>query len=177
MDEKQSVLDPPRWNAEPAAFDKRMIDEKRRRASVVLYVPKPVVDPSDLFGWEPSPLFRSPKRMEIRVDRSLDPGDLKRILEQACRTGGLDPGSARKIMAEAVLERGLEPRALKKMLALAHEEATGEGGLPDDDQTLLLRKKKELIEEALDQQQRDISKQPANEGRNGKPFAGIAPGF
>jgi beta-lactamase regulating signal transducer with metallopeptidase domain len=157
---------------ERAAFEKRMVGEKRMRASVMLLVPKPVVVPSAFFGWEPSPLFRQPKQMEVRINRPLDPGELKRMLDLACRKGGLDPRDARKMLMEAFQAGGIDPRALKKMLAQAHRQEADDGNLPEEKRMPLLGKKL-LFYQEMDQQKREMEKQQGDKGRSVKPFDGI----
>jgi len=114
--------------------------------------------------------------MEIRLDRSIDPDDLKRVLEQACQKGAVDPGDAKKMLAAAIQEGGIDPRALKKMLAQAHREEGGDAGLPEEKRMSPLGKKL-LFDKELDQQKREMEKQQGDKGRSGKPFGGIDPDF
>ena len=176
MEQKRAASEPSTPDTERAAFEKGMTDEKRMRAVAVLLVPKPVVVPSALFGWEPSPLFRRPKQMEVRINRPLDPSELKRMLEEACRKGGIDPRDAKKMLAEAIQEGGIDPRALKKMLAQAHRPEADDGHLPEEKRMPLLGKKL-LFSQEPDQQKREIVKQQRDKGRSGKPFGGIDPDF
>ena len=176
LEQKRAASDPSIPDTEQAAFEKRMVDEKRVRAAAMLLVPKPVVVPSTLFGWEPSPLFRRPKQMEVRINRPLDPSELKRMLEEACRKGGIDPRDAKKMLAEAIQEGGIDPRALKKMLAQAHRPEADDGNLPEEKRMPLLGKKL-LFSQEPDEQKRELEKQQGDKGRSGRPFDGISPDF
>jgi beta-lactamase regulating signal transducer with metallopeptidase domain len=176
MDKKEQYQDLSARDLDRAAFDKRMMDEKRMKASAMLLVPKPVVVPSALFGWETSPLFRSPKLLTIHLNRTIDPGELKRMLGEACQKGVINPEDAQKMLSAAIQEGGIDPRALKKLLAQAHREEDDAAGLLNEKRMPPLGKKP-LFYQALDQQKREIEKQPSDKEPNGKPFIRIDADF
>jgi hypothetical protein len=168
-------LDPLSRDLDPMALDRKIAELERIRATRMLLVSKPVADGFTPFGWKPSPLFRRPNGAEDRINPSIDPARLKRLLGEAFQQGAIDPGEIKEMLSQAVQEGGIDLRALKKMLAQAHWKVGGDASLFE--QKGLPPGMKLPFDHDLDQQKREMEKQPGGRRRSGKPFVGIAPDF
>ena len=75
-----------------------------------------------------------------------------------------------------LVKAGIDPRMLKKILAQAHPEEAGAAGLFEK-MPWPLPEKMLLIQPKLDQQKREMEKQPERQTPSGKPQQGIEPAF
>jgi hypothetical protein len=160
-------------NLDPIAFDPRIVDLKRMRATRLLLVSKPGADGFSFLGWKSPPLFRGPKGPEVWFNPSVDPAELKRRLGEASQQGAIDPAEIKKLLSEAVQEGAIDPRALKKMLAQVHREEGSDAGIFEQKGLSLGRR----FHQGLDQQKREMETQQGGKRQNGKPFVDIDSDF